>query len=85
MKVADVIKIPALKDMKIVAGEKGSHREVETVNMMDAPDIILYLKPNDFLITTGYHFKEQPLLLKKLVRPWRKRIVQHWGLRRSVI
>ena len=68
MKVTDVINVPALKDMKILAGEKGCHREIETVNMMDAPDIIPYLKPNEFLITTAYHFKDQPLLLRELVK-----------------
>ena len=68
MLVTDVLKIPALKDMKIVAGETGSNREVESVNMMDAPDIILYIKPNEFLITTGYHFKDQPSLLTELVK-----------------
>ena len=47
MKVADVIKVPALKEMKVLAGEKGCDREIETVNMMDAPDIIPYLKPKD--------------------------------------
>ena len=67
MLVTDVMKIPALRELKVVAGEKGSRREVETVNMMDAPDIILYIKPNEFLVTTGYHFKDQPSLLKELV------------------
>lgn len=68
MKITDVLKVPALKDMRIIAGESGCHREIETVNMMDAPDIIPYLKPNEFLITTAYHFKDQPLMLKELVK-----------------
>lgn len=67
MKVIDVIQVPTLRDMKILAGEKGSGRDVETVNMMDAPDIIPYLKPNEFLITTAYHFKDEPMMLKQLV------------------
>jgi len=67
MKVADLMNIPALKEMKIIAGNSGCDREVNTVNMMDAPDIIPYLKPHEVLVTTAYHVKDQPCLLKELV------------------
>ncbi|MBD3107221.1 PucR family transcriptional regulator [Bacillus sp. AGMB 02131] len=67
MKVIDVLQVPSLNEMKILAGGKGCERDVETVNMMDAPDIIPYLKPNEFLITTAYHFKDEPMMLKQLV------------------
>ena len=67
MKVAELLHLPFLSGMHVIAGESGMECEVHTVNMMDAPDIITFLKPNEFLVTTAYHLKDQPLLLKNLV------------------
>lgn len=68
MKISELLSIPILKGMNIIAGELGKNREVETVNMMDAPDIIHFLKPNELLVTTAYHLKDNPNLLTVLVR-----------------
>ncbi|AMM91960.1 PucR family transcriptional regulator [Peribacillus simplex] len=67
MKVTDLLTMPALTGMNIIAGETGNERKVQTVNMMDAPDIINFLKPNEFLVTTAYHVKDNPRLLSSLV------------------
>ncbi|SNT50425.1 transcriptional regulator, PucR family [Bacillus sp. OK838] len=67
MKVTDLLTMPALTGMNIIAGETGNERKVQTVNMMDAPDIINFLKPNEFLVTTAYHVKDNPHLLSSLV------------------
>ncbi|MGE1165539.1 PucR family transcriptional regulator [Peribacillus simplex] len=67
MKVKDLLTMPALTGMNIIAGETGNERKVQTVNMMDAPDIINFLKPNEFLVTTAYHVKDNPHLLSSLV------------------
>ena len=67
MKVAELLHLPFLSGMHVIAGESGMECEVHTVNMMDAPDIITFLKPNEFLVTTAYHLKDQPLSLKTLV------------------
>ncbi|UOQ49918.1 PucR family transcriptional regulator [Gracilibacillus caseinilyticus] len=68
MQVSDVIKVPTLEGCTIIAGESGLNREVLYVNMMDAPDIAQYLKPNELLVTTAYHLKDQPALLEELVQ-----------------
>ena len=67
MKVGELLQLPVLSGMNMVAGTNGIEREVQTVNMMDAPDIIQFLKPNEFLVTTAYHLKDQPELLTELV------------------
>lgn len=72
MKVAELLNLPSLPGMKVIAGESGMEREVQTVNMMDAPDIIDFLKPNEFLVTTAYHVKDQPLLLLTLIEAMAK-------------
>ncbi|MFD6210513.1 PucR family transcriptional regulator [Peribacillus sp. NPDC060253] len=67
MKVTELLTLPTLTGMKLIAGETGIDREVLTVNMMDAPDIIHFLKADEFLVTTAYHLKDNPHLLSSLV------------------
>lgn len=67
MKVSELFQIPVFNDFRLVAGSEGTEREICNVNMMDAPDIIDFLKPNDFLITTGYHLQRDPTLFYNLV------------------
>ncbi|MDQ0172447.1 PucR family transcriptional regulator [Paenibacillus tundrae] len=65
MKMNELLKLPVFDGTIIVAGATGLNREVHTVNMMDAPDIIPYLKKNELLITTAFHFKDDlPALLE---------------------
>ncbi|MGG3432935.1 PucR family transcriptional regulator [Heyndrickxia coagulans] len=67
MKVFELLAIPELAGMKLIAGERGKDHEIQTVNMMDAPDIVHFLKPDVFLVTTAYHFKDHPGMLADLV------------------
>ncbi len=68
MKVSQLIELPFLEEMQIIAGQTGINREIHTVNMMDAPDIIPYLKSNEMLVTTAYHLKDNPQSLAELVQ-----------------
>ncbi|GER67603.1 PucR family transcriptional regulator [Weizmannia acidilactici] len=68
MKVYELFEIPKLAGMSLIAGKSGKDHEVQTVNMMDAPDIVHFLKPNVFLVTTAYHFKDDPKKLADLIR-----------------
>ncbi|MCM3800074.1 PucR family transcriptional regulator ligand-binding domain-containing protein [Caldibacillus thermoamylovorans] len=68
MKVAELLSIPQFSDMSIIAGETGINREIHTVNMMDAPDIIHFLHRDEWLVTTAFHLKDHPKLLVELIR-----------------
>jgi purine catabolism regulator len=68
MLLKDLMQIPALCNSRIAAGFSGLNRNVNSVNMMDAPDIAHYLRPQELLLTTAYAVKDQPELLKELVR-----------------
>ncbi|EIJ80432.1 transcriptional regulator of the purine degradation operon [Bacillus methanolicus PB1] len=68
MKISDILHIPAFGKARLIAGHKGNEREVFSVNMMDAPDIIHYLKPNELLVTTAYHLKDNPHDLLELIK-----------------
>jgi PucR family transcriptional regulator, purine catabolism regulatory protein len=52
---------------QILAGEDGLSRVVHSVNIMDNPDIIHYLKPRELLLANGYFLKDQPELFSTLV------------------
>lgn len=67
MLLKDLLQIPALQNARIAAGAEGLNRSVNTVNMMDAPDIIHYLKPDELLLTTAYAMKDHPETLDSLV------------------
>ncbi|GLX70930.1 PucR family transcriptional regulator [Paenibacillus glycanilyticus] len=53
---------------RVIAGEQGLQRQVQTVNIMDAPDIIRFLRPGELLLTNGYFMKEQPNMFMELMR-----------------
>jgi PucR family transcriptional regulator, purine catabolism regulatory protein len=81
LKVSQLLTVPNLNGMNIIAGQSGIEREVTTVNMMDAPDIIHYLNKNEFLITTAYHFKDQPHMLTELVEAMAKQSCAGLGIK----
>ncbi|ASS90883.1 MULTISPECIES: PucR family transcriptional regulator [Aeribacillus] len=68
MKISEILKIPVMKNAKLIAGHNGKDREVFSVNMMDAPDIIDFLKANELLVTTAFHLKDNPNDLLALIK-----------------
>lgn len=72
MKLYDIMKIPIFDQAKLIAGHKGVEQEVYTVNMMDAPDIIHFLKRNELLVTSAYHFKDDMYALRDLIIQMKK-------------
>ncbi|MDT3428331.1 purine catabolism regulator [Paenibacillus forsythiae] len=67
MILADLLKIPFLLESKVICGFQGLGRTVCSVNMMDAPDIIDFVKPDELLITTAYALKDHPEELVALI------------------
>lgn len=57
-KVSDVLKLPALRGLRVIAGQNGLHRKVEHVTVMEVPEIKQWLKGNDFLITSFYSVQD---------------------------
>ncbi|MGG1314450.1 PucR family transcriptional regulator [Cohnella laeviribosi] len=68
MQLVELLRLPAYRNVRVLAGKRGLSRQVKSVNMMDAPDIIHFLKPNELLLTTAYAIREKPEELLKLVR-----------------
>lgn len=67
VKLEDLLQLPLYRHAEVAAGKAGVSRSVQSVNMMDAPDIIDFLKPDELLLTTAYAMKDQPDALYRLV------------------
>jgi len=52
--VRDLLTLPSLAGSELVAGAGGLHQIVRWVNVMEVPDILPWVKPNELLLTTGF-------------------------------
>ncbi|MEK5503049.1 PucR family transcriptional regulator [Bacillus sp. FSL M8-0168] len=73
MNIFDIMQLPVFKGARLAAGESGGFRTIQHINMMDAPDIADFLHPDELLVTTAYHVKDRPHLLKELIEKMIKR------------
>ncbi len=71
--VSDVLGLPPLTQARLVAGRGGIDRVVRSVNVMEVPDILDWVKPDELLLTTAYPLREDPAALLQLV----PRLVTH--------
>ncbi|WP_020620493.1 PucR family transcriptional regulator [Paenibacillus daejeonensis] len=68
--VEEALSIYPLSKAKLVAGAGGVNRLIQSVNTMDAPDVIDWISSGELLLTTAFAIKDTPdaflRLLKKL-------------------
>ncbi len=81
MKLSELLSLPIFKGTALLAGKQGTEREVNTVNMMDAPDIIHFLKKNELLVTTAFHFKDDLDSLLQLIKEMEKQGCSGLGIK----
>ncbi|WP_169084218.1 PucR family transcriptional regulator [Paenibacillus sp. PL91] len=67
MLLEQLLSNPIFAKSQMIAGHSGLSRTVQTVNIMDAPDIIHFLRPGELLLTNGYFMKEKPETLLELM------------------
>jgi purine catabolism regulator len=65
--VSDVLELPPLSQARLVAGRAGVGRVIRSVNVMEVPDILDWVKPDELLLTTAYPLREDPAALEQLV------------------
>lgn len=56
--VEEALSIYPLSEARLIAGSKGKHRIVKSINVMDAPDISDWIKEGEMLLTTAYLIKD---------------------------
>jgi purine catabolism regulator len=65
--VSDVLGLPPMSQARLVAGHAGVDRVIRSVNVMEVPDILDWVKPDELLLTTAYPLREDPAALEQLV------------------
>lgn len=65
--VKDVLEIEEFKGSKVVAGNKGLNRIVNYALLMEVPDVLGYVKPNNLLITTLYPISDNKYDIESLI------------------
>jgi purine catabolism regulator len=83
MDIAQLLNQKELQPIKIVAGKRAKHRQIRTITMMDAPDIIPYLNPDQFIITTAYHLKNNLAYFKELIIEMAKKECAGIGIKKN--
>lgn len=69
MLLHELIRETIMSKAHILAGAQGSEtREVLSVNIMDSPDIVVFLRRGDLLLTNGYLLKDSPERLIDVIR-----------------
>ncbi|WP_042161049.1 PucR family transcriptional regulator [Paenibacillus gorillae] len=68
--VEDALTVYPLSEGNLVAGREGVSRTISSINLMDAPDVINWMKEGELLLTTAYAIRDSPeefvTLLQKL-------------------
>jgi purine catabolism regulatory family protein len=65
--IRDVLALPAMAQARLVAGAGGLDRVVRSVNVMEVPDILEWVQPDELLLTTAYPLRDDRLALAQLV------------------
>jgi PucR family transcriptional regulator, purine catabolism regulatory protein len=81
MAVRGVLALDVLAGSRVLAGKAGLDRPVTRVNVMEVPDVLPYVRPDELLVTTGYALRENPDQLGGLVRELHRRGVAALGVK----
>lgn len=68
MIVADLLKKNLFPDFQILAGSGGVGREISAVSVLEAPDADRWMRGGEFLVGSGFVFKDDPEQLTPLLR-----------------
>ncbi|PLS14655.1 PucR family transcriptional regulator [Bacillus sp. M6-12] len=63
----ELLRLPVLKDAKVISGEKGLDRAVRFIDIMEVPDVKDWLREGELLLTTAYSMRHDLSQLPELV------------------
>ncbi len=58
IQLGDILSIPMMQGAEVLAGEKGLRNSIVSVNVIEVPDIVDWVRPGEFLLTTAYTFSD---------------------------
>jgi len=65
--VKEALSLGVVNRLNVVGGREGLGRVIKLVNVIEVPDIVDWVREGEFLLTTGYSFREYPDLMEKLL------------------
>ncbi len=65
--VKEALSLDVVNRLEVVGGGEGLDRVIKLVNVIEVPDIMDWLIDGEFLLTTGYSFREYPELMETLI------------------
>jgi purine catabolism regulator len=65
--VGEALSLGVVNRLQVVGGAEGMERLIKLVNVIEVPDIMDWLMDGEFLLTTGYSFREYPELMSALI------------------
>jgi PucR family transcriptional regulator, purine catabolism regulatory protein len=65
--MSEVLRVPSLRGAEVLAGASGMGRSVLLVNVMEVPDILPWVRPQEMLLTTGYPLPQEEAGLVRLI------------------
>lgn len=54
VRLRDILNVDLLAGAEVIAGETGMDNEITSVNVMEVPDIVDWVRPGELLLTTAY-------------------------------
>ncbi|WP_163538466.1 PucR family transcriptional regulator [Gracilibacillus sp. YIM 98692] len=60
LKIQDFLKIEPLAGAKLVAGKQKEYSIINRINIVGSPDVDHFVRPHEFIMTTGYPFRDKP-------------------------
>lgn len=66
--ISDLLKSSDIRGIRLLAGAGGVENEISRTNIMDNPDTFDWLIPGEFLLSTGYIFRDDEDLQRQVVR-----------------
>lgn len=79
--IEKLLEINKLKGAKVLAGAAGVSKRITKVNVMEVPDIIDWVSPGEFLLTTAYSIKDNIDILLELIPKLNEKGVAGLGIK----
>ena len=65
--IKDLLDSPEFSELQLVAGKKGINHLIRNASVVDCPDGFDWMLPGDFVLSSGYLFRDDPTLQVKLI------------------
>lgn len=80
MKLTEILTLPLLEQVQVVAGAAGLEREVKWAHVIDIPDVLPWVQPGQFLLTTAFGWPRDEEAQRTLIRALAERDLACVGL-----